>query len=118
MRVPKVRAWGDRFMEQLAGRVSHRDNANAVLLIDYIGIDSITQVTLREVPEAFRDKPLSETGLKPNYNILVMLIEHKGKKPEPATAQTVFLPDDKLTVFGNYRVISKVFEAKERLEDN
>ena len=67
---------------------------------------------------ALRDVPLSETGLKQELNILVMLVEHKGEKPEPATAQTVFLPEDKLTVFGDYRTISKVFEAKERFTDN
>ena len=118
MRVPKVRAWGDRIIEQLAGRVAHRGNENSLLLIDYIGEDSISQVTLHTVPEAFRDLPLSETGLKMEHNILVMLIEHRGQKAEPATAQTVFLPDDKLTVFGNYQTIAKVFAAKERFDES
>ena len=118
MRVPKVRAWGDRIIERIAGRLTRRDSSNSVLLLDYIGEDSISQVTLYEVPAALRDVPLSETGLKQELNILVMLVEHKGEKPEPATAQTVFLPEDKLTVFGDYRTISKVFEAKERFTDN
>ena len=118
MRVPKVRAWGDRIIEQLAGRVAHRGNENSLLLLDYIGEDSISQVTLHTVPEAFRDLPLSETGLKTEHNILVMLIEHKGQKAEPATAQTVFLPDDKLTVFGNYQTIAKVFAARERFDES
>ncbi len=118
MRVPKVRAWGDRIIEQLAGRVAHRGNENSLLLIDYIGEDSISQVTLHTVPEAFRDLPLSETGLKTEHNILVMLIEHRGQKAEPATAQTVFLPDDKLTVFGNYQTIAKVFAARERFDES
>ena len=118
MRVPKVRAWGDRIIERIAGRLTRRDSSNSVLLLDYIGGDSISQVTLYEVPAALRDVPLSETGLKQELNILVMLVEHKGEKPEPATAQTVFLPEDKLTVFGDYRTISKVFEAKERFTDN
>jgi hypothetical protein len=118
MRVPKVRAWGDRIIERLAGRVAHRGNENSLLLIDYIGEDSISQVTLHTVPEAFRDLPLSETGLKTEHNILVMLIEHRGQKAEPATAQTVFLPDDKLTVFGNYQTIAKVFAARERFDES
>ena len=118
MRVPKVRAWGDRIIERLAGRVAHRGNENSLLLLDYIGEDSISQVTLHTVPEAFRDLPLSETGLKTEHNILVMLIEHRGQKAEPATAQTVFLPDDKLTVFGNYQTIAKVFAARERFDES
>ena len=116
MRVPKVRAWGDRLIERLAGRLAHRDNANSVLLIDYLGEDSIAQVKLHDVPEAFREKPLSETGLKPVHNILVMLIEKPGKKAEPAGAATVMEAGDKLTVFGNYKTICAVFEAKERFD--
>ena len=118
LRVPKIRAWGDRIIERLARRVSHRGSINTVLLLDYLDEDSIVQVILHQVPEAYRNLPLSETGLKADHNILVMLVEHRGEKPQPATAQTTFRPEDKLTVFGNYQVISKVFEAKERLEDN
>lgn len=117
VRVPKVRSWADRLIERLAGRLAHRDSVNSVMLLDYLGEDSIAQVTLHEVPEAFKGLPLSETGLKPEHNILVMLVEHKGEKAVAASAHTVFAPDDKLTVFGNYREISKVFEAKERFEE-
>lgn len=116
MRVPKVRAWGDRIIERLADKLTHRDTANAVLLLDYLGEDSIAQVTLRSVPEAFRDKPLSQTGLKPEHNILVMLIEKPGKKAKPAGARTVMEAGDKLTVFGDYKTIANVFEAKERFD--
>ena len=118
LRVPKIRAWGDRMIERLARRVTRRGSINTVLLLDYLGEDVIAQVIVHQIPEAFRDLPLSETGLKPVHNILVMLVEHRGEKPEPATAQTVFRIDDKLTVFGNFQVISSVFEAKERLDDN
>lgn len=114
MRVPKLRAWGDHLIEQIAGRLTRRDTANSVLLVDYIGEDSIAQVTLVEVPEAFREKPLSRMGLKADYNILVMLIEKPQKKPVPAGAKTVFGAGDKLTVFGDYKTICKAFEAKER----
>ena len=54
LRVPKVRTWGDRIMERLAGRLAHRGSVNSVLLLDYLGEDSIAQVFLHEVPEAFR----------------------------------------------------------------
>ena len=116
MRVPKVRAWGDRIIERIAGKLTHRDSANAVLLLDYLGEDSIAQVSLHDVPEAFREKPLSQTGLKPEHNILVMLIEKPGKKAKPAGARTVMEAGDKLTVFGDYRTICRVFEAKERFD--
>lgn len=117
IRVPSVRAWGDRFFEKLAGRIAHRDTANTILPMDYIGKETIAQVTLREVPADLRDKPLSASGLKTEKNILVMLVEPLGKKAEPATAHTVFQPGDKLTVFGDYATISQVFQARERFGD-
>lgn len=117
MRVPRVRAWGDRLIEKLASFIIHKDTANVIWLMDYIGQETIAQVSLNEVPEALQDKPLSESGLKADHGILVMLVEESGRKAEPPTAQTVFHPGDKLTVFGNYAAICKVFEARERFSD-
>ena len=117
MRVPRVRAWGDRIIEKLAGRIIHRDIANTILLMDYIGQESIAQVTLNEVPEELRGKVLAESGLKTDHNILVMLVEPRGGKAEPANAQTVFQVGDKLTVFGDYAAVSRVFHAKERFSE-
>ena len=117
IRVPKVRAWGDRLIEKLAGRIIHKDTANTVWLMDYIGEETIAQVTLYEVPEELKGVPLSASGLKTEQNILVMLVEPKGGKAEPAGADTVFQPEDKLTVFGNYVAISRVFRARERFNE-
>ena len=117
MRVPKVRAWGDRIIERIAGKLAHRETGNSVLLLDYLGEDSIAQVKIVDVPEMFRDKTLAEMGLKGKHNILVMLIEKPGKKPVAANAKTMFGPGDKLTVFGDYKTVCNVFEAKERFEE-
>ena len=117
MRVPKIRAWGDRFIERLAGRVTRTKNVNTLFLMDYIGEDSIAQVTLYEVPEPFREKSLAKTGLRADYNIMVMLIEKPGKKPVPAGAKTVMEAGDKVTVFGDYKKIADVFDAKERFSE-
>jgi len=114
IRIPKVRTWGERLLEKLVGRIVRRENENTVLLLDYIGNDSIAQVTLNKVPAPYVDKPLSESGIKKEYNILVMLVD-RGKA-EPATASTVFQTGDKLTVFGDYHMICKVFEARERFD--
>ena len=117
IRVPKVRAWGDRLIEKLAGRIIHRDTTNTILLMDYIGEETIAQVTLYEVPEELRGVPLSKSGLKTKQNILVMLVEPKGGKAEPAGADTVFQTEDKLTVFGDYAAISRAFRARERFSE-
>ena len=117
MRVPVIRSWGDRTIERIAGRIVHHDAVNTALLLDYIGEDSITQVTLHVVPESLAGKKLSETRLKADHNLLVMLIERNKQKAEPPTADTVFQPEDKLTVFGQHPVICSVFQANEHFDD-
>ena len=114
IRIPKVRTWGERLLERIVGRIVNRENENSVLLLDYIGNDSIAQVTLNKVPEPYVNKPLSESGIKNDHNLLVMLVD-RGKA-EPATASTVFQDGDKLTVFGDYHTICRVFEAQERFD--
>jgi len=113
LRFPAVRAWADRRLERLAGRLVQADASNTVLLLDYIGQDSIAQVLLRTVPERLRDVPLSASGLRAEEHLLVMLVESPGQKAVPAAADTRFREGDKLTVFGNYGAICRVFQAKE-----
>jgi hypothetical protein len=117
MRVPAVRAFFDRRMEKLAGRFLRGKQTNSVQIMDYIGRSSIVQVTLHTIPEAFAGIPLSQTGLRSEHGILVMLIEADGKEAVPAAADTVFQPGDKLTVFGDYRTICRIFDARERFTD-
>ena len=119
MRIPCVRGWWDRLLQKVADRlVGRTDSVNTVLLLDYISGDSIAVVTLKRVPESMRGIPLSETGLRSNTGILIMLVEHNGQKAVPASADTVFAVGDKLTVFGNYAAICKTFHARERFTDD
>ena len=117
MKVPFMRDLMDRLMTKLAGRVLNRGDSNVVMMIDYINTDAIAQVILRNVPVALAGKTLSQMGLRGSSNILVMLIEHKGNKAQPAVADTVFLSGDTLTVFGNYKEICRVFEATEQFQE-
>ena len=115
MRFPHVRAWGDRQLEKLADAMIGRTDAfNTVMLLDYIGSDTIALVTLHHIPEEYQGVRLAETGLKSNTGILVMLVEKPRKKAVPAGADTVFEVGDQLTVFGDYATICKAFHARER----
>jgi hypothetical protein len=119
MRVPAIHAWGENILRRLADRAFDRkETFNAILLMDYIGSESIAQVTLRHIPEEYKGKSLSETQLRADTGILVMLVERSGSKPMPAHADTVFEPGDKLTVFGNYKIICKTFHAREHFADD
>ena len=110
----RAKQWIDHLVEQAAGRISGAEDVNSILLIDHIGGASIAQVTLKTIPEYLKDIPLAQTGLKQEWNILVLLVEQKGKKASAALARTVFQPGDRLTVFGDYYQICTAFEARER----
>ena len=118
LKVRKVREWENRFFEMLAKKILNNPSANTVLLLDHIGQGSIAQIPLRELPESLRGKELKDTGLKAGQNILVLLVEKHGKKPEPPTAETIFEVGDKLTVFGEYHAICRSFEAREQFMDD
>ena len=118
MRVPKVRAWGDNLLKRLADRsLDRKETFNAVMLVDNIGTESIAQVILRHIPDEYRGISLADTRLRAETGILVMLVEHKDSKLVPAQADTVFEIGDKLTVFGDYKVICKTFHAREHFAD-
>ena len=104
----------DLLLQRVAGKIMKQDKVNTVLLMDYIGHDSIANVILKEVPEPLREKTLAQTRLKQDHNILVLLVESDGFHPEAALATTIFRPGDRLTVFGRYSEISHVFQAEER----
>ena len=115
MRIPKIHAWGEGVLQIVADRmVGRTDSFNTVLLLDYIGTDSIAVVTLHNIPEEYQEITLAQMGLKTDTGIMVMLVEHPGKKPEPAGADSVFAVGDRLTVFGDYTTICRTFHAKER----
>ncbi len=118
IRVPAVRGWGDRQLQRIADRLIRGDAGNTVIPLDYIGKDSIALVTLKYIPEEYQDVPLSETGLRADTGILVMLVESPGKSAAPAGADTVFHVGDKLTVFGDYATICQSFHARERFAED
>jgi hypothetical protein len=113
IRVPAVRAWGDKVLEGFANRMIRSGTGNLVMPLDYLGKDSIALVTLRFIPEEYRGVSLAQTHLKADTGILVMLVEGRDGKTVPAGADTVFHLGDKLTVFGDYATICRTFHARE-----
>ncbi len=56
MRVPKIHAWEDNLLRHLADRIFYGGGTyNSVMLVDNIGGGSICQVSLRTIPEKFRN---------------------------------------------------------------
>jgi hypothetical protein len=113
----KIHAWENRRIEHLAGRLSGQDAGNCLLLLDYIGANAMVTVTIRVLPEELRDVPLAQTGLKSEHGILVMLLARGGGEPESVSADTVFLPGDRITVLGPLDTVRAVFHAEEQVSD-
>jgi len=107
----------DRWLEKLAQRVSGSKGDNSVILIGQIGKDCIAQITLNKVPEFLDGKTLAESQMRTRYDILAMLVERKGQKAETPEGKTTFSVGEKITVFGEYKTILSVFNAKEYFAD-
>lgn len=116
MRIGPVRGWLDSKISKLAGTMVKSTAANSVMLVDHIGKGTIAQVTLKTVPDELKEVELAGSGLKEQHHILIMLVEHKGSPIEAPTAHTVFTDGDKITVFGDFKTVCRVFKAKERFE--
>ena len=104
----------DKLLSNVAGKIMKQDKVNTILLMDYIGTNSIANVILKEVPAQLEGKTLAENKLKQEHGVTILLVERDGVKTETATADTIFQPGDRLTVFGRYSEISRVFHAEER----
>ena len=115
-RLPAARGRINRWLENLAEKFLIKGSSNSVMILDYIGQDTIALVSLKEVPEEMDGKTLSEIGLRAKENILVMLLERGSSKAVPAGPDTSFLPGDKLTVFGSYKSICRVFRVSEECD--
>lgn len=113
-RNPIVQRYFNKNIENIAVKIMFKNNANRILLLDYIGHNAIAEVNIIKVPERFKNIPLYESGLRDNYEILVILIEHKGEEAVNVQPDDVFRDNDRLVVCGNYRNICKAFDADER----
>lgn len=114
LRTRAVRKRIDLALSRVAGRIMKQDQVNTILPMDYIGNDTIANIILKEVPPQLQGKTLAESRLKQDSGILILLVERDGIRPETAKADTVFMPGDRLTAFGKYKEISRVFQAEER----
>ena len=116
IRLPAVRSRINSWLEKLAESFLVKGSSNSAMILDYLGQDTIALVSLREVPEDMDGKTLSEIGLRAKENILVMLLERDNNKAMPAGPDTMFLPGDKLTVFGSYKSICRVFQVSKEFD--
>lgn len=117
IRYHRVRLWVDRLIERAADHRSVGQSANGLTVVDQMGSHTIARVTLRTIPEALEEKPLAQTDLRSAHNILVLMLERENGDNVTPTPETVFKIGDRATVFGDYKEICVVFEARERFSE-
>ena len=117
IRYHRVRLWIDRLIERAADRHSVGQNANGVTVVDQMGSQTIARVTLHKVPELIAEKSLAETDLRSAHNILVLMLERENGDNVTPTPETFFKIGDRATVFGDYKEICAVFQARERFSE-
>lgn len=118
IRYHRVRLWIDRLIERAANRYSSALSTNSVTVVDQMGKQTIARVIIHKVPEALADKTLAKSGIRAAHNLIVLMVERENGSHENPTAKTVFENGDRVTVFGDYKEILTVFQAKERFSES
>lgn len=113
LRIPKIRTTLDQIVKNIINRFMGNRGFNPLIVIDSLGDNAIVTVTLTHLPEELVGKKLKDNGLKTDHNIIVLLVESKDGKPEDAHADTVLVPGDKVTLYGDYQEICRTLDARE-----
>lgn len=100
----KIKKYTDALIMHLT-----RDDNNSVIVMDILNDRIIANVHLSAVPEFLEGKALKDSGLKLNHNIQVLVISRNGKALDSIDADTQFMVNDDIVLFGNEREIMNIF---------
>ena len=81
---------------------------NSINLIDNYGSDAMAEVEIQILPEILKDKKLSESTIRTEYNLNVLMIKRNDQAVK-VTKDTIIEENDEIVVFGNYNSIKKIF---------
>ena len=81
---------------------------NSINLIDNYGSDAMAEVEIQILPEILKDKKLSESTIRTEYNLNVLMIKRNDQAVK-VTRDTIIEENDEIVVFGNYNSIKKIF---------
>ncbi len=99
----------DKIIKKIAGRLVYDKNTNPIIIIDDYGKMIMARVQLLFIPEELKDKELSESNIKRDYGLNIVLKNNKHGDFLPAS-DTKFEVGDNVVVIGSEKAIRKVFE--------
>lgn len=109
-RNPFIKSKFDHLIENIGNRIMFGKNSNPVVLLDDYGHMVVAQIFIHKVPHILNEVPLSQSGLKENYNILVMMIKGANGQAKPSNGDTIIHPKDIIIVLGTKQQIKHIFE--------
>ena len=112
-RSPFLQRKFDHLIQRLGNRVMFGKYSNPVVLMEDYGDTVAAQVSLHQVPPSLRGIPLSQSGLRSEFGILVLLICSRDGETKQAHPDTILQPEDLIMVLGPRRNIRTVFERVE-----
>ncbi|MGI5976516.1 MAG: hypothetical protein ACOX68_02310 [Candidatus Limivicinus sp.] len=79
----------DSWIEKIGNKIMFGENANSVLLVEDYGETVVAHILLHQVPEILKETPLSESVLRSDYNIMVMMVVKPNGEAHQADPDTV-----------------------------
>lgn len=99
----------DSLIFKIGHKLSKTKTKNFLKVVDAYGANSITEITLVEIPNDFKNKTLEEIKIRQNYNLTVLAITRENKIINNIKKEDFFKEKDIVTVYGNFDDIKKVF---------
>ncbi len=98
----------DKIIAKIAGKLVYDKHTNPIIIIDDYGKLIMARVHLLIVPEELKDKELSQSNIKSDYGLNIVLKNNKEGDILPSS-DTRFDIGDHVVVIGEEKAIRKVF---------
>lgn len=100
----------DVFFEKIGNRVMFGKKSNPIVILDTYGDLLVAEIMLNRVPLVLQSVPLSKSGIKESFDILIMMVKKEDEQAQTAQADTVLENGDIIVVLGAYKKIWELFE--------
>lgn len=117
LRIPIINRYEQKLLEAIARAIFKRsDKQNIITIIDNYDKDVIVEVLINTMPKDLQDKQLKEIAFKKNYESNVLMIKRNGRTID-VLPSTIFQKKDRVILFGNKALITKLFIQKVEKEE-
>ncbi|MGD9761673.1 MAG: cation:proton antiporter regulatory subunit [Candidatus Izemoplasmatales bacterium] len=96
-------------VERITNRVIHGTQTNIIEVLDTVGKNSITEITVMNLPEVLENKTLEYSNIRSTHNVNVLAIIRGGETNANVTKDDILYKNDKVIVFGKVTDIKKLF---------